>query len=202
MQYNLSHMNPQEIIVSYMRCPNCTGILSPPSSSHFMDILVPIGAIKTSNFDLDLTMVKERYLNFQRYLHPDLIAFHLKDNKSAAEEQRCRLGEWSVWINEAWETIKDPLKRAEHLIGVKESELEKMSTDSITLMTAMQVREDLEGGKKSALELREENEGRVEEVEEALKTAFQTKLSRAEIVELIVKLKYWHSLRDAIKERE
>lgn len=200
-KYNLSHMNAQEIIVSYMRCSNCTGILSPPSSSHFMDILVPIEAIRTSNFDFDLILVKERYLNFQRYLHPDLIAFHLRDKKEVIEEQKGILEEWSVWINRAWETIKDPLKRAEHLIGVKESELDKMQTDSTTLMTAMQVREELEAS-NDVRALKNENNKRLEETEEALKEAFRNRLDRSKIVAMIVRLKYWYSLRDAIKERE
>lgn len=202
IHYNLSHMSPQEIMVSYMRCPNCTGILSPPSSSHFMDILVPINAIKTSNFDLDLMLVKERFLSFQRYLHPDLIAFHLRNNQIAAEEQEERLEEWSVWINNAWETIRDPLKRAEHLIGVKESELEKMQTDPFTLMTAMQAREELDEDKKSVSHLKKENDERLRDTEGALSAAFRDKSNRAEIIKLIVKLKYWYSLRDAIKEKE
>ena len=200
-QYNLSHMTPQEIMVSYMRCSNCTGILAPPSPSHFMDILVPIEAIRTSNFDLDMTLVKERYLNFQRYLHPDLIAFHLRNKREAVEEQKNILEEWSAWVNRAWEVIKDPLRRAEYLVGVKESELDKMQTDSTTLMTTMQVREELESG-KDVTDLKSENGKRLGETEEALRKAFQNRLDRTEIVKLIVKLKYWYSLRDAIKERE
>ena len=162
--------------------------------------LVPVEAIGTSNFDLDMLLVKERYLTFQRCLHPDLLSFHLKNNADSAEEQRSKLEEWSTWINRAWETIRDPLKRAMHLIGMEEAELEKAQTDSNTLMTAMQVREELEMDGRDVHRLKVENTERIGEVEEALKGAFQCKHDRKDIIELITKLKYWYSLRDAIRE--
>ena len=59
-------------------------------------------------FELDLQVLDARWKDLQRQTHPDRHAAH----GSAA--QRVAM-QWSVRINEAYQRLKDPLKRAAYL---------------------------------------------------------------------------------------
>jgi molecular chaperone HscB len=62
-------------------------------------------------FDVDLPAVEARYKDLSRKLHPDRFA------KADARARRASL-QRTVQLNEAWRTFKDPVKRAEYLLGL------------------------------------------------------------------------------------
>jgi molecular chaperone HscB len=62
-------------------------------------------------YDVDVGALEARYLELTRKLHPDRFA------KADPRERRASLGR-SVQLNEAWRTLKDPVKRAEYLLGL------------------------------------------------------------------------------------
>lgn len=61
------------------------------------------------DFNLDLSQLTDRYLNLQKSLHPDNFA------DSTPQEQRLSMQK-SAEINDAFQCLKDPIRRAEAII--------------------------------------------------------------------------------------
>mgnify|MGYP000851715778 FL=1 len=115
-------------------CHTCGAIQPPGQANHFRRLgLEP-------TFDLDLDLMERRYLGFQRAIHPDRFAAKPAKERALAEAQ-------SVSLNEAYETLKDPLRRAAYLLGLKgvAAAVDKDETmrDPELLMEAMEAREAL-----------------------------------------------------------
>lgn len=96
-------------------------------------------------FDLPVTftpdqgLLQERYRALQKQVHPDRYA-HAPD-----QEQRVSL-QFSMHVNEAFQTLKTPLLRAQYLLGLKGSggDTEHAAThDAGFLMEQMALREEL-----------------------------------------------------------
>ena len=80
-------------------CHTCGAVQQPGQLDHFRRLgLEP-------DFDLDLDTVEKRYLGFQRATHPDRFATKPAKERAFAEAQ-------AVALNQAYETLKDPLRRA------------------------------------------------------------------------------------------
>jgi molecular chaperone HscB len=115
-------------------CHTC-GVVQPPSQlDHFRRLgLEP-------DFDVDLDIVEKRYLGFQRAIHPDRFAAKPAKDRALAERQ-------AVALNEAYEVLKDPLRRAAYLLSLKglDAAVSKDETvrDPELLMEAMEAREAL-----------------------------------------------------------
>ena len=92
------------------------------------------------SFEIDKKLLNEQYLNLQKALHPDKFAH------CSAQEQRLAIQK-SAQINDALETLKNPISRAECLIALHTNntdDSEKSSQDMAFLMQQMQWRELLE----------------------------------------------------------
>ena len=94
-----------------------------------------------ASFDMDFSKVKKRYLALQRRLHPD--QFNSDPNESF------KAADWSANINRAYETLRDPLKRAIYLYNFLSTEKyceEKSgsSLDQDELLEILDLREALE----------------------------------------------------------
>ncbi|HWA48119.1 MAG TPA: Fe-S protein assembly co-chaperone HscB [Dongiaceae bacterium] len=115
-------------------CHTCGAIQPPGQVDHFRRLGV------TPDFDLDLDTIEKRYLSFQRSIHPDRFASKPAKERVLAEAQ-------SVSLNEAYETLKDPLSRAAYLLRLKgvDAAISKDETmrDPELLMEAMEAREAL-----------------------------------------------------------
>lgn len=97
-------------------------------------------------FGLDRAALDERWKNLQREAHPDRHA-------TADAQTKRQAMQWSVRINEAYQRLKDPLKRAAYLcelhgVPVQAENNTAMPTDF--LMQQMQWREDLEEAQSAA----------------------------------------------------
>jgi molecular chaperone HscB len=115
-------------------CHTCGAIQPPGQVDHFRRLGVEPG------FDLDLDLIEKRYLGFQRAIHPDRFAAKPAKERALAEAQ-------SVGLNDAYEVLKDPLRRAAYLLGLKgvSAAIDKDETmrDPELLMEAMDAREAL-----------------------------------------------------------
>jgi molecular chaperone HscB len=85
-------------------CAACGAISPPdPGADHFQ--VLGVGR----RFAVDLAAVEQRYKDMTRVLHPDRFA------RADARARRASLAR-SVQLNQAWRTLKDPVRRAEYLL--------------------------------------------------------------------------------------
>lgn len=89
-------------------CPTCGAVQPPGLLDHFGRLGL------NAEFDLDLATLDRRYFDCQRLLHPDRFATRTPRERALSQSQ-------AVSINEAYETLKDPLKRADYLVHLKGS---------------------------------------------------------------------------------
>lgn len=92
------------------------------------------------NFDIDVADLAVRYRELQRGVHPD------KFSQSPDSERRLSL-QLAAHFNEAFQTLKDPLKRARyllHLSGIDTDEETDTFMDPGFLGEQMELREALE----------------------------------------------------------
>ncbi|MFO1241884.1 MAG: Fe-S protein assembly co-chaperone HscB [Rickettsiales bacterium] len=92
------------------------------------------------DFDLDEKKLEAAYIAAQRESHPDLLA-------KATPEQRHKAVQQSASVNQAYKTLKSPLKRAEYLLnlrGVHVNEEEKgLKPSQAVLLQSLEMREAL-----------------------------------------------------------
>ena len=97
-------------------------------------------------FEVDLKELSERYRTLQSSVHPDKFA-------NATDLERRLSVQQSARINEAFQTLKNPLRRARYLLelnGVDMNADTDTSMDPMFLMQQMELREKLETVKDSA----------------------------------------------------
>ena len=93
-------------VESTLFCPHCSKIQPPPGGDYFS-----VFGLKPS-LNLDLAALEHEFHRLSRKLHPDRFA-------RAGENER----EWSLadtaLINDAYRTLKDPLRRTEYLLKLQ-----------------------------------------------------------------------------------
>ena len=97
-------------------------------------------------FALDRDALDARWKDLQREAHPDRFA------AADAQAQRQAM-QWSVRINEAYQRLKDPLKRAAYLCELNGAPIQAENNTAMPaafLMQQMQWREDLEDARNGA----------------------------------------------------
>ncbi|MFZ1536923.1 MAG: Fe-S protein assembly co-chaperone HscB [Chromatiaceae bacterium] len=91
------------------------------------------------HFTLDLEELSERYLQLRQTVHPDLYA-------TAGEREKRLSLQASTLVNEAYQTLKDPLARARYLLNLltgTPSDDQETTKDMAFLMEQMELREAL-----------------------------------------------------------
>jgi molecular chaperone HscB len=115
-------------------CHACGAIQPGGAVDHFTRLGVP------RTFDLDVDKVEKQYLGFQRVLHPDRFVAKSPKERAIAESQ-------AADMNLAYETLKDPLRRAAYLLKLAGRDAavshDKTVNDPALLMEAMEAREEL-----------------------------------------------------------
>jgi molecular chaperone HscB len=103
-----------------------------------------------ASFTLDVKALEKAYFNAQMAAHPDR-----QIGKSEAE--RVVAIERSMSVNEAYETLKNPLTRAEHLLalsGIKvNSDDDSVKPSQALLMEIMELREQIADARADAKKL-------------------------------------------------
>lgn len=91
-------------------------------------------------FDIDTSDLSARYRDLQRYVHPDRYA-------SGSDQQRRLALQMTAHINEAFQTLKDPLARGRYLLGLRGISTDE-ETDTVMdptfLLEQMELRENLQ----------------------------------------------------------
>jgi molecular chaperone HscB len=119
-------------------------------------------------FPLDNKKLSERYQTLQKKAHPDRFA-HASNQEQLLAVQK------SAMINDAYQTLKTPLKRAEYLLNVRGTEMpnEQASySDNSFLMRQMELHEMLDDVKSAS-----NTDQAIDEVSEVLDTEYQQLLS-------------------------
>jgi molecular chaperone HscB len=91
------------------------------------------------SFDVDPAGLTEHYRELQRVVHPDRYA-------SGTEQERRLSMQGATFLNEALDTLRDPLKRAHYLLrlkGVDPDQPQGQPMDPAFLMEQMELREEL-----------------------------------------------------------
>ncbi len=99
-----------------------------------------------SRFDIDRAALDARWKDLQREAHPDRFA-------TAAPAAQREAMQWSVRINEAYQRLKDPLKRAAYLCEMHGAPIraeDNTAMPAAFLMQQMQWREDLDDAETPA----------------------------------------------------
>ncbi len=155
-------------------------------------------------YDLDEAELKRRFLAISRNMHPDAFS----RNSETMQKLAMKL---SAELNEAYDTLRDPVSRAEYLllqIGGESGRADK-SVPSDFLAEIMTLREEISEVKESSnadevgrlsgviAEKRNRTLGQIEELARRLPTDDAVVL-RSLRVELN-RMKYWNNLRDQLK---
>lgn len=121
------------LAASVLFCPTCGAVQPPGQADHFARLGLPRA------FDLDPARIDRAYFDLQRQLHPDRFARRAPRERVIAESQAASL-------NAAYEVVRDPLRRAGHLLALAGHPLaEDAGTidDPALLTEAMEGREAL-----------------------------------------------------------
>ena len=115
-------------------CGACGAVQPPGPADHFARLgLARRFAVETAELD-------RRYFALQRQLHPDRFVKKSPRERAVSQSQAASL-------NDAYETLRDPLSRAIYLLRLEGIELEPASGQTISdpalLMEAMEMREKL-----------------------------------------------------------
>jgi molecular chaperone HscB len=95
---------------STLFCPHCSKIQPPLSGDYFSVFgLVP-------RLDLDLGMLEHEFHKLSRRLHPDRFA------RATAEEKEWSLADTAL-LNDAYRTLRDPIRRTEYLLKLHGAEI-------------------------------------------------------------------------------
>lgn len=174
-------------------CPTCGAVLPPGASDPF----ARLGLAR--RFDIDAKALERRYFDLQRRLHPDRFATRGPRERAMSQQQ-------AAAINDAYETLKDPLRRAGCLLRLagREAPTESEGTiaDPELLMEAMEMREALDAAHSF------EETSRLAAEADAIRADCQSDLAGAfaageldRAAGLVMRLRYLERLADEARRR-
>jgi molecular chaperone HscB len=124
----------QPVAARALFCHACGAVQPAGNVDHFARLGIP------RTFDVDGDRLEKQYLGFQRVLHPDRFVAKPAKERAIAEAQ-------AADMNLAYETLKDPLRRAAYLLKLagRDAAVSQDQTvrDPALLMEAMEAREEL-----------------------------------------------------------
>ncbi|WP_135078650.1 Fe-S protein assembly co-chaperone HscB [Terasakiella sp. SH-1] len=174
-------------------CETCHAVQPPGHIDHFSRL----GLHK--DYGIDVDGLERTYFELQRHLHPDRFANKTAQEKNLSQQQ-------AVSLNEAFEVLKDPLKRADYLLQVLGTDgisHDHTVNDPILLMEAMETREALMEATDVAVVNKLSDRARrdVRECVKAIAAAFETtKLDEAR--KLALRLKYLTKLLEETRQHK
>ncbi|WP_226572332.1 co-chaperone HscB [Mangrovibacter yixingensis] len=102
------------------------------------------------SYSLDSSQLADRYQELQRQFHPDKFASRPQAEQLLAVQQ-------SANINQAWQTLRHPLSRAEYILSLHGFDLaseQHTVRDTAFLMEQLELREELDGIEQKRDEVR------------------------------------------------
>lgn len=112
-----------------------------------------------AQYPLDVQALATRFQDLQRQFHPDRFASRPQAEQLAAVQQ-------SATINQAWQTLRNPLSRAEYLLSLHGFDLaseQHTVRDTAFLMEQLELREELDEIERA------EDSGRLEAFQKRVK---------------------------------
>jgi molecular chaperone HscB len=132
-------------------------------------------------FNIDLEALEKKYFELQKNFHPD------KSDQI----------ELSILANEAYETLKNPLKRTSHILQLNGIDLENdevaPKVDSATLLEVFEMRES---ANFSAKDLSQKIKSLIEEAVLSLKNQ-----DFAKAAQILIRAKYFDKIRQDLKNK-
>ena len=168
--------------------------------NHFELFSLPV------SFDVDIDSLSARYQDLQRSIHPD--------NFTSATDREKRLSMQQASIaNEAYQSLKDPLKRAQYLLSLNGIDVKSESNtvmDIAFLMQQMELREALDDTMDATDPLAAvgifsaDVETRIKDLISQLQGHFNdnTKESLLQAESLSLQLQFLYRLREEAEDRE
>ena len=155
------------------------------------------------SFALDTRALAEKYRELQNEAHPDRFA-------GAGEAEKMRAVQLTSYINEAYATLKSPLKRAGYLLSLHGMNTEQVTQEDLgmdLLMEQMELREKLAGlaDDESALEELAAMRAGAEEKIATRERAFSDHLESGELEQakkLFHELQFLYKLKSEIDQGE
>ncbi|MES9861895.1 MAG: co-chaperone HscB [Candidatus Thiodiazotropha sp. 4PDIVS1] len=170
-------------------------------SKNYFDLFgLPVG------FIVDATSLADRYRDLQRVVHPDRYA-------NGTEQERRLSVQGASLINEAFETLKDPVARAAYLLSLHGIEMDAQNEsthDMAFLMQQMELREELEslreasGPYESLLDLSSRINKQITDLVAQMAVQFETPCDEQleEARETLRKMRFLQKLRTEIESVE
>ena len=190
-------------------CVACKAILPPDVGT---DRFAVVGLPR--KFEVDLGAAETAYKDLSRQLHPDRFA------KADPRARKVALAR-TVELNDAWRTVKDPLRRAEYLLelagyalagGEKSAEMSKtrkVSAPPTFLVEILELRDELAAAQKAGDAVKvafmsEEMRGRAAEAMKTIGTAIDggTPESFDVAARALMSLRYYQRFLDEVTAHE
>jgi molecular chaperone HscB len=121
----------------------------------------------SNQFELEGSLLSEQFRELQRRFHPDKFA-------TASERDRLLAIQKAAQINDAYQTLKNPISRAEYILSESGLDIrgeQKTLQDMTFLMQQMELRETLE-----AIPSSDDPETELAEFESAIKAMYKEQL--------------------------
>jgi molecular chaperone HscB len=174
-----------------------------PGEKLLLDKFATLGVPRS--FQQDDAAVEARYRELSRKLHPDRFA------RASAQERRFSL-EQTTRLNEAYRTLKDPVRRAEHLLELRGVPVATGEKNGVTmspefLEQAMEDREKLleakmEGGPEAvealARGVRQKRDDALAQVSALLS---RDPVDGAQAADLLARMRYYARYLDEVEGR-
>lgn len=174
-------------------CETCAAVQPPGQTDHFARLGIPV------DFRVDPELLDQRYFERQRLLHPDRFATRTPRERALSQQQ-------ATALNEAYETLKDPLRRADYILLLRRHAANpdgcNMVTDPALLMEAMEMREELAAANSlpAIADIEERTSGDIGASVAAIAAAFANDDLEA-ASRLATRLKYLRKLADDCRVR-
>lgn len=148
------------------------------------------------DFNIDLQDLENKYISLQRDVHPDKFKSESKSAISQVKSMQC-----SVYLNDAYETLKSPRKRAEYLFKINNLEdmlQQKNLMDNEMMMRQLEWRERIEtaDSKDVSSQLKRE----IVDLIKDLSLSFREK-DFAKAASLTVELAFYDKLKKELKQK-
>ncbi|MBC8268924.1 MAG: Fe-S protein assembly co-chaperone HscB [Rhodospirillaceae bacterium] len=115
-------------------CETCGAVQPPGQMDHYQRLGLAV------SFDINVADLDQLYFDLQRHLHPDRFATRSPRERAISQLQ-------ATAINDAYETLKEPLTRADYLVHLRGMgvfpEGCNLINDQALLMETMELREAL-----------------------------------------------------------
>ena len=143
-----------------------------------------------TDFSIDLDTLEKKYFEFQKKFHPDKYGDKSGDKSDEIEQ--------SIAINEAYEVLSNPLKRAAHILRLNgldvENDVVAPKVDQATLLEVFEMRES---GDLSAKDLSQKIKSLLEEFSQNLENK-----NFASAAQILIRAKYFEKTLQDLKVKK